>query len=75
MKALDERLKKSSEPLTWPSLDDPSSSSQDELAASPTDVDQPQLETVVVVGKDQTKVDTNSSPNLLQQTSPKTETA
>ena len=54
LKALDERLKKSNEPINWPSLDEAGSSSQDDEA--PTNPPQPDA---VVIEKipSQTKID------------------
>lgn len=78
LKALDERLSKSSEPVSWPSLDEAGSSSQDEAAPSP--IAPPpgatQLE-AVVVEKDPSKVKTDSTPNpnITHEQKAKTETA
>lgn len=77
LKALDERLKKSSEPAaSWPSLDEAGSSSQDEVATSPTPAAGTELE-AVVVEKDPSKVKTDSTPKpppTHEQTAAKTET-
>lgn len=66
LKALDERLKKSSEPMSWPSLDEAGSSSQDD--ATPSQAATPsgpmQLE-AVVVEKDPSKGKTDPSPKPL----------
>ncbi len=58
LKALDERLNKSSEPLSWPSLDEPGN--QEEQAMT-TSAGSQQLEAVVVV--DDTPVTATPPPN------------
>lgn len=63
---MDERLKKSNEPLTWPSLDE-ANSSQDEQS-SPEGKDAPlQLEAVVVEKDTSAKIETAPSPDLSPQ--------
>lgn len=74
MKALDERLKKSSEPLNWPSLDEAGSSSTDEAPGASDPAPMLPQPDAVVVERTLSPANTDPPPQTQTHEQPKTET-